>query len=162
MSEGFETPAHDATHPAETPEVSDEGRDVDTAERAQETDTLAALRKVRSEAAGLRRRLRDLEAQYHKIQSQYEEATVAADSASRQLMRIRAAISAGIPLDRLDYVAERLKGETPDELAEDAKRMAALLAPSGPVRDVSQGQGNTVMALNGNDLLDAVMRKLGM
>lgn len=162
MSEGVETPVHDANHLAETPEAADEGRDVDTAERAQETDTLAALRKVRSEAAGLRRRLRELEEQHRKVQSQYEEAVTAADSASRQLSRIRAAISAGIPLDQLDYVAERLKGDTDDELAEDARRMAALLVPSGPTRDVSQGQGNTAMALNGNDLLDAVMRKLGI
>lgn len=53
-------------------------------------------------------------------------------------MRARVALSKGLSAD----LADRLRGSTEDELAEDADRLLELVKPAGPQRpfgDVAQG-----------------------
>jgi len=118
-----------------------------TAEEAQ-----AALSATRKEAADYRRKLREIEAklaeaekakadeaeqqakEQGKFAELYEAEKARAAEAVAQLQRLQhdaarkdAAQVAGIP-----QLWERLRGETAEELAEDAKQLAAFVAPPAP------------------------------
>lgn len=114
-----------------------------------QADALAALEATRKEAAEYRRKLREAEgklteaekaqaaeaekqaAEQGKFQELYEAEKARAAEAQAQLQRLQrdaarkdAAQAAGIP-----QLWERLRGETAEELAEDAKTLAAFVAP---------------------------------
>lgn len=68
-----------------------------------------------------------------------------------ELARYRAAVSSGVPADRVDDFAARLRGSTPEELTADAASLAQMLSVNAttppPVNDQrgvdpSQGRGN--------------------
>lgn len=113
---------------------------------------LAALEATRKEAADYRRKLREAESkltaaqkaeaeaaerqakEQGKFQELYEAEKAKAAEAQAQLQRLQhdaarkdAAQAAGIP-----QLWERLRGETAEELAEDAKTLAAFVAPPAP------------------------------
>ena len=115
-------------------------------------EALAALAATRKEAADYRRKLREIEAklteaekakadeaeQKAKEQGEYQKLFEAekarAAEAVAQLQRLQhdaarkdAAQAAGIP-----QLWQRLQGETAEELAEDAKQLAAFVAPPQP------------------------------
>jgi hypothetical protein len=115
-----------------------------TAEEAQ-----AALSATRKEAADYRRKLREIEAklaeaekakadeaerqakEQGRFQELYEVEKGKAAEAQAQLQRLQqdaarkdAAQAAGIP-----QLWERLRGETADEMAEDARQLAAFVTP---------------------------------
>lgn len=115
-------------------------------------DALAALEATRKEAAETRRKLREMEGkltaaqkaeaeaaeqkakEQGEFQKLYEAEKARAAEAQAQLQRLQhdaarkdAAQAAGIP-----QLWERLRGETAEELAEDAKTLAAFVAPPAP------------------------------
>ena len=119
-------------------------------------EAAAALKKTREEAADYRRKLRDAEAKLEaadkaradaeaaslaeqgKYKELWEKAQADAQAAAAKVAQMEhdqqrrdAAQAAGIP-----QLWERLKGATADELAEDAKALAAFVQPAQP----AQGQ----------------------
>lgn len=115
-------------------------------------DAAAALKKTREEAADYRRKLREAEAKLEaadkaradaeaaslaeqgKYKELYERAQADAQAAAakvaqmeRDQQRRDAAQAAGIP-----QLWQRLQGATADELAEDAKALAAMMQPAQP------------------------------
>ncbi len=144
------------TAPAATPEAqAAEGQQ--TGQEQPKTpltaeEAAAALKKTREEAADYRRKLRDAEAKLEaadKARADAEAASLAEQGEYRKLyeaekaraaqaaerlaqmehdqQRRDAAQAAGIP-----QLWERLKGATADELAEDAKALAAFVQPAQP------------------------------
>ena len=112
----------------------------------------AALKKTREEAADYRRKLRDAEAKNEaadkaradaeaaslaeqgKYKELWEKAQADAQATADKLQRMEhdqmrrdAAQAAGIPA-----LWQRLQGETAEELAEDAKALAAFVLPAQP------------------------------
>lgn len=87
-------------------------------------------------------------------------------TASRhEVDRIKAALEAGIATDKVLSFADLLKGENPDELRSHAESLKELFVTNEAPRaskatDPSQGQGNNHLPLNGDPLLEAVMRKI--
>lgn len=59
------------------------------------------------------------------------------DTVQAEAMRARVALSKGLPAD----LADRLRGSSDEELAEDADRLLALLKPAGPPRFGAVDQG---------------------
>ena len=70
------------------------------------------------------------------------------DSLHASAMRAQVALAKGLAPE----LAERLRGNTEDELSEDADRLLALVQPPGPQRfgDVDQGVRKTAPAPNGD------------
>jgi len=115
-------------------------------------EAAAALKKTREEAADYRRKLRDAEAKLEaadkaradaeaaslaeqgKYKELWEKAQADAQAAAAKVAQMEhdqqrrdAAQAAGIP-----QLWQRLQGATADELAEDAKALAALMQPAQP------------------------------
>lgn len=95
---------------------------------------LAAERKARSEAEKARKAL---EAELQKLRDkdlteterkdrEAKDALTRAEKAETELARIRAALAEGLDPD----LADRLRGTTPEELAEDAKVLKAKFGPA--------------------------------
>ena len=142
-----------------TQEVTTEAQAAEGQHEAEQPKTtltpeaaLAALEATRKEAADYRRKLREAEGkltaaqkaeaeaaerqakEQGKFQELYEAEKARAAEAQAQLQRLQhdaarkdAAQAAGIP-----QLWERLRGETAEELAEDAKTLAAFVAPPAP------------------------------
>lgn len=112
------------------------------------------IRSLRQENADRRARNSSLEAEITQVRNDLatKEATYAqqlSESALAQA-RYRAAVTSGVPADRIDDFASRLRGSTPEELAEDAANLAQLFktnstehAPAQHGYDPSQGLGNS-------------------
>lgn len=82
------------------------------------------------------------------------------------LLRLRIAVGAKVPADKIETFAERLQGETEDELRSDAEKLKELFASpekSGPdpAVDPLQGSGNH-LPLNGDPMLQALKAKVGI
>lgn len=127
--------------------------DATQAEASKETISLDEARKLRSEAASLRKRLKDAEdaaqaaadadakakGEWEKIAQKRQEELDAlkAQLAERDLRERKAAIAkaAGLP----DDLADRLKGETDEDLETDAKALAKhLKAQDAPDTDAGK------------------------
>jgi hypothetical protein len=112
------------------------------------------VEKANAEAAKYRKELREAQAALkaredaEKTEAE-KEAEAKAESAKEiaTLRRERAALKAGLP----EELAARLVGDTPEELAEDADRLKALLTPpeSEPV-DPPKGWPNAPQGPRGN------------
>lgn len=117
----------------------------------------AAMSKKNRENQNLRKRLTDAEpllaefTQWKESQKTEEQRrTEVAEaqlfelaSAREQLTRQTACLKAGFNAEEIVEFAGRLRGEDEDSLVEDAKRLKALLSPTGVRRaDPSQGRGN--------------------
>lgn len=63
-----------------------------------------------------------------------------ATRAEQDLTRLRVSLNAGVPMDRVDEFASRLRGDTEDELEADAKTLVAFFTPARR-GDPSQGAG---------------------
>ena len=103
----------EGSEPSETEEQDDAGWD-----RARAMDK---VRKANAEAKRLRERAKAAE----------EKATTATDAEARaveaetRLMRVQEAYKLGLPLE----LADRLRGDTPEEVAQDAETLLALFEP---------------------------------
>lgn len=121
-------------------------------------DLKAALEATRKEAADYRRKLREAEgklidaekaqadaeakrlAEQGEYKALYEKAQADAQAAAARLAQVEhdqqrrdAAQAAGIP-----QLWQRLQGDTPEALAEDAKALAAMMQPAQPVNGPRQ------------------------
>ena len=80
--------------------------------------------------AAAAKRLADIEESNKSAEEKAAERTRAAEqtaaSASQEAAKLRVALSKGLPADLVD----RLVGSTPEELAEDADRLMALIKPA--------------------------------
>ncbi len=144
------TPAQAATPEAQAADGQHEQEQPKTPLSAEEL--AAALKKTREEAADYRRKLRDAEAKLEaadkaradaeaaslaeqgKYKELWEKAQADAQAAAAKVAQMEhdqqrrdAAQAAGIPA-----LWQRLQGETAEELAEDAKALAALMQPTQP------------------------------
>ncbi len=80
------------------------------------------------------------------LNTQVAEAKTATDTANAQVLRINAALKAGVPSAKVENIAKRLTGSTAEELEADAKALVADLGITGstenePYVDPSQGRG---------------------
>lgn len=130
------------------------------------------LAKKNSEAANLRKRLKELEplareaeaareaqkSELQRLQEQHEVALAELTEANRAVIRERVARKLGLP----DELAEVLRGDDEAEMTTHAERLAAHLAPHKERRpDPSQGAAADT-ALNGDPLLRDLKHKLGI
>lgn len=85
--------------------------------------------------ASAAKRLAEIEESNKSAEEKAAERTRAAEqtaaSASQEAAKLRVALSKGLPADLVD----RLVGSTPEELAEDADRLMALIKPTAPSFD---------------------------
>jgi len=141
MSEDTTTPD---TEPAEAPEQDAQTDDTDAALGDAGKKAIDAMKRERNAA----RRERDaLAARLAEIEqsslTDLEKAQKAAQEAQERLAEYEAratrqqiALEKGLPVDLVD----RLRGDTKDELAEDADRLLALIGtPRKPAPDPTQG-----------------------
>ena len=145
------TPAQAANPEAQAAE-GQQGQEQPRATPLTAEEAAAALKKTREEAADYRRKLRDAEAKLEaadKARADAEAASLAEQGEYRKLyeaekaraaqaaerlaqmehdqQRRDTAQAAGIPA-----LWQRLQGDTAEELAEDAKALAALMQPAQP------------------------------
>lgn len=157
-----ETPEPSANEPDQTPEgfKSPESKEAVLADLKRERDARKAAEKKIQEFEDAQKT--DLE----KLTGRAERAEATASTLEAENARLRVAISKGLPVDLVD----RLKGDSEDELAEDADKLLALVAPPqtdtqapGPRPDRSQGASGTgALPLNGDPLLNDLKTKLGI
>lgn len=115
-----------------------------------------ALKKANKEAETLRLKLKEHEDAKKSEEQKLSEAKAAAekDAAEARLnyLRLKVGTSKGLPAE----VADRLRGENEDEMAEDADRLLALLKPGSPNGSAdggTQGKAPEGSADNMNTLL---------
>lgn len=99
-----------------------------------------------------------------ELEAQLSEKDTEVCSARNEVVRLKVALQAGIDADRALSFADLLKGENEDELRSHAEELKKLFGePSqdsgkrGAV-DPSQGESGAPLPLNGDPLLDQVMR----
>lgn len=80
--------------------------------------------------------------------------------------KVRAIIDAKLPVDKLDEYVGLLQGETEEELRSHADTLKTLFnvpeTKNPPAVDPSQGSGVPNTPLNGDPLLNALKRKVGI
>lgn len=150
-----EAPDAGTAQDAEKPEAP-KPTEVDWKAKAREWEKRA---KENSTAAA---RLAELE---EAQKSEQQRASERAEAAEKELaamrldaLKARVALAKGLPADLVD----RLRGDTEDELADDADRLLALIQPGKPRGDVAQGPRGEDLALNGDPLLASLKDKLGI
>lgn len=185
------TPQDGAEDTTATPDT--EQPDADRTERAGQAldrDGLEkALRKARDEAAKQRQKakfsfedeetfnrakeaLAELQkvedskrSEVEKLTEEREQLMWRSSQAESNLLRLRVALGAGIPADRADEFASRLRGDSEDELRADAEQLRVLFTPQqvAPERraDPSQGKGRASEPPT-NSLQAALESKLGI
>lgn len=141
MSDTPETP--DPQEPDTTPEPAPETSEAPAEEKAPELsyeDALAALTKTRREAASLRVRLRDTESRLEGLKSPEEVEAALAEISAANAAAQRALLVEAVSLkhDLPAPLAERLRGDTREELEADAQ---ALLASLGHPSTTPTGTG---------------------
>lgn len=130
-----------------------------------------------AEAAKYRTEKRDaVEAAKREVEESYEakvkdlEDSLAAQKdqtieAQRAVDRLKVALEAGIASDKVTRFAELLDGESEDEMRSKAEELKELFEPvkAASQRAVDTTQGRVPSTpLNGDPLLDAVMRKMNL
>lgn len=89
-----------------------------------------------------------------KAEERTRQAEQTASSAAAEAARLRVALSKGLPADLVD----RLVGSTPEELAEDADRLMALIKPAAPSFDA----GARTTAAAPTDMNALIRQKAGL
>lgn len=99
------------------------------------------------------------------LEAQIAEAQDGEKNSRTEVEKLKTAINAGIQHDKILGFADLLKGETPEELVSHADELKSLFttveqpkATKSPATDPSQGQGGEHLPLNGDQLLQSVMR----
>lgn len=82
---------------------------------------LEKIRKANAEAKALRDRAKAAEGKAATA----DEALARAETAEKKLLRVTEAVKLGLPVE----LADRLQGDTPEEIAEDAEKLLALFSP---------------------------------
>lgn len=159
----------DQTTNPEAPDVSAAQTDtadgeMDWKKEAEKWKSLArkheAAAKANAEAARRLKEAEELEkSETQKLLEQLEAEKQQASKLQAELMRLRVALTKGLPAE----LASRLQGETEEELAEDADRLMALLnPPASTVPRASSRQGSTSAGPADDPLLRDLKLKLGI
>lgn len=163
-----------------------EALEATTAETDTDLDQLdierakAAIAKRNQENKSLRSRLKELEArdaklaeienasktELERLAEQLAAAQTDAQEARLQVARSRVVAEKGLPAD----LAEFLTGSTPEELEQQADKLAALIPSPGEGTSTlrhterlrTATNSNEKMALNGDPLEESLKRKLGI
>lgn len=150
--------------------MSTESTDVEETETtdAPESDVKtfdeAYVKRLRDEAASYRVKLKEFEdrdkSELEKLQERATRAEQELESAKRERSRLEVATRHGIPAEHLDL----LHGDSEEALEAQAKKIAALIAPTHQPARVTVGeQGEPApLALNGDGIEDALKRALGI
>lgn len=123
-SEGGGDDAPDVVEEVDAPEVSDDEDSDDNSEVWDKDRALAKIRKSNQEAKAQRERAKAAE----EKAAQAGDAEARAVKAEARLMRVEQAVALGLPLE----LADRLQGDTPEEIAQDAEALLALFASKQP------------------------------
>lgn len=86
-----------------------------------------ALKRIEGYEDANRSEVEKMEHQLKKTREQLEDANKQRDDSNRRLLVYKIATEYGLPAD----MADRLQGDTEDELREDAEKLQNLLAPAG-------------------------------
>lgn len=141
----------------------------------QETFSLEYVQGLRQEAAKYRSErkdaverakaevIRDYEGKLSERESAFNELQGQLSDRGLELLKLKAVISEGIPVEDVLDVAALIQGSDEESVSESVRRVKSLL-DKAPVRerpvDPSQGSGN-VLPLNGDPLLESVKRMVG-
>lgn len=101
-----------------------------------------------------------------ELSTQIETSKTEVEIAKLDSAKLRAVLAAGVPGEHAADVADRVRGNTEEEIKGDAQRLKDLLGAGsskpGAV-DPTQGRGtNDVLPLNGDPLMRALHNKLGI
>lgn len=129
-----------ATEEKETQQAETEGGETPAESKPNDTKAMeAALRKANKEAEKLRLKLKEFEDKDKSEADKLVEARTIAekerDALKREALQLRVGMAKKLPLE----VAERLRGDTEEEMSADADRLAALLKPGAPSGSVDGG-----------------------
>lgn len=104
---------------------------------------------------------------FQQLEEQITGKDTELSAARTEVVKLKAALEAGIDSDKVMTFASLLKGETEDELKSHAEEVKKLFAApetpapkNDPAHDPSQGSGNP-LPLNGDPLLAAVTKIVG-
>ena len=96
----------------------------------------------------------ELNSKIEALTAQIAETEAKVAVSERAATKLRLALEHGVAADKVESFTKRLVGETPEELAADAKSLAELFAAPAVQEDVSQGQG--AAPLNSPTILNAL------
>jgi hypothetical protein len=154
----------EVTEPNTTPEAAETAT---TGEQQQgtETDWKAMARKWEANAKANAAAVEGFTSERERLAAQLADTSRAAEAARLEAMRYRVAIQFGIAKDDAE---EFLLGDDEDSLTRTAMRFvertqaSQLPASPRPVGDADLGARPAPMALNGDDIENALRRKLGI
>lgn len=109
----------DTTQEVETEETESEEDDTEKAQKLDTGKSLEKIRKLNSEAAALRKRAKEAE---EKVKGA-EDSGARVTALEAENMRLKVAVKLGGQLP--DDLIERLRGDTEEELLEDAEKLLA-------------------------------------
>lgn len=118
------------------------------------TEALSMLEKAENER----------KSEVERLSEDREKLLYRASESERSYLRLKVALGAGIDSARVDEFASRLRGDSEEEMQEDAEHLAKLFTPAKPERrsDPSQGAGADTRPNGGNPLQAALEKKLGI
>lgn len=132
------------------------------------------IKKLRAEGQSKGQRITALENDLTAVRNEFAQKeadyTKALSESALEQARYRAAVTSGVPADKVDEFASRLRGSTPEELAADASNLAQLFPAAAPAApqilngvDPSLGLGNGTQApvTPGAQLAELVRGQLG-
>lgn len=130
------------------------------------------LSRARNEAAGYRTKLRDAETARNDLQKQYDAETAKVTGLTTDLsdaklfgLKLDAALEVGVPGEHLKAFADRLRGDSADELKKDAETVKQTFgvgtATGGRAPDRSAGLGNDKPSTPDDLMASFVGGKLG-
>lgn len=168
-------PATNVTNPTPVEPVTSVTPDPNAANKVEDLPQWAQahIAELRREGQNKGQRITALEGELTTTRNDFatKEAGFAQQLSNSALdnARYRAAVASGVPVDKIDDFASRLRGSTPEELATDAASLAQLF-PSAPAApqilngvDPSLGLGNGTQApvTPGAQLAELVRGQLG-
>lgn len=146
-----------------TVNVTEETETVETVEETKvtpEDDWKAKARKHEKQAKQTREQLEQVEARLKEYEDRDKTEAEKAEEARRQLeerastaeaelLRLKVAAKKNLPID----LAERLRGNTEEELEADAERLSELVKTDIPSVDTDAGKGQSSGGKSFNDVL---------
>lgn len=144
----------------ETEETAAAEEVVEETKVTPEDDWKAKARKHEKASKASAKALEEVQAELKKYQDRDKSAAEKAEEARKQLedrasqaeaelMRLRVASKKNLPTD----LAERLRGETEEELEADADRLSELVKTDKPSVDTDAGKGQSSGGKSFNDVL---------
>jgi murein L,D-transpeptidase YcbB/YkuD len=139
-----------------TPPTSQQVADLPEWARAYISDLRSEAASNRVKASEANTALTEANNKVATLNNELAEAKTATDTANAQVLRMNAALKAGVPANKVENIAKRLTGSTAEELEADAKALVADLGVGGseqgnePYVDPSQGRGGGSSAPNTN------------